>query len=73
MHQNSSKEYLTEIFKLKYFKDTELEKTKEKKKWNQIMLYVGRDLKDDLVPTSLQWAGTLSTRPHCPKPHPPWS
>ena len=30
------------------------------------------NLKDHLVPTSLPWAGTPSTRPSCSKPHPAW-
>jgi len=34
------------------------------------MVWVGRDLKDHLVPTSLPWAGTSSSRPGCSKPHP---
>ncbi|GAB0187406.1 cAMP-dependent protein kinase inhibitor alpha [Grus japonensis] len=38
---------------------------------NHRMVWVGRDLKDHLVPPPLLWAGTLSsTRPGCPKPHP---
>ncbi|GAB0189020.1 centromere protein C [Grus japonensis] len=41
--------------------------------WNHRMVWVGRDLKDHLVPTPLPWAGTPSTRPRCPKPHPTWS
>jgi len=36
------------------------------------MVWVGRDLKDHLVPTPLPWAGTPSTRPGCSKPHPTW-
>jgi len=33
------------------------------------MVWVGRDLKDHLVPTPPPWAGTPSTRPGCSKPH----
>ena len=29
------------------------------------MVWIGRDLKDHLVPNSLPWAGTPSTRPNC--------
>ena len=36
------------------------------------MVWVGRDLKDHLVPPPLPWAGTPSTRPGCSKPHPTW-
>jgi len=36
------------------------------------MVWVGRDIIDCLVPTALPWAGTLSTRPGCSKPHPTW-
>ena len=36
------------------------------------MVWVGRDLKDHLVPTPLPWAGTPSTRPGCSKSHPAW-
>ena len=39
---------------------------------NDRMVWVGRDLKDHLVPTPLPWTGTPSTRPGCPKPHPTW-
>jgi len=35
------------------------------------MAWVGRDLKDHVVPSPLPWAGTPSTRPVCSKPHPP--
>jgi len=31
------------------------------------MVWVGRDLKDHLVPTSLPWARTRSARPDCSK------
>ena len=33
--------------------------------WNHRMVWVGRDLKDHLVPTPLPWAGTSSTSPGC--------
>ena len=36
------------------------------------MAWVGRDLKDHLVPTSLPWAGMPLTRLGCPKPYPTW-
>ena len=36
---------------------------------NHGMVWVGRDLKDHLVPPPLPWAGTPSTRPGCSKPH----
>ena len=36
------------------------------------MVWVGRDLKDHLVPTPLPWAGTLSAKSGCSKPHPTW-
>ena len=36
------------------------------------IVWVGRDLKDHLVPTPSPWAGTPSTRPGCSKPHPAW-
>jgi len=36
------------------------------------MIWVGRDLKDHLVPTRLPLTGTLPTRPGCSKPHPTW-
>jgi len=36
------------------------------------MVWVGRDLKDHLVPTPLPWAGTPYTRPGCSKPCPTW-
>jgi len=36
------------------------------------MLWVGRDLKDHLVPTPMPWAGTPSTRPGCSELHPTW-
>jgi len=36
------------------------------------MLVVGRDLKDDLVPIILPWAGTPSIKPGRSKPHPAW-
>jgi len=36
------------------------------------MVWVGRDLKEHLVQTPLPWAGTPSTTPCCPKPHPAW-
>jgi len=38
---------------------------------NYRMVWVGRDLKD-LVPTSLPWRGTPSTRVGCSKPCPAW-
>lgn len=34
------------------------------------MLWVGWDHKDHLVPISLLWTGTPSSRWHCSKPHP---
>jgi len=34
------------------------------------MVWVESYLKDHLVPASLAWAETPSTRPHCSKPHP---
>jgi len=37
---------------------------------NHGTVWVGRDLTDYLVSTSLPWAGTLSARPGCSKPHP---
>jgi len=36
------------------------------------VVWVGRDLKDHLVPTLLPGAGTPSTRPSCSRPHPAW-
>ena len=36
------------------------------------MVWVGRNLKDHLVPTPLPWTGTSSTRPGCSEPHPTW-
>ena len=36
------------------------------------MVWVGRDLKDHLVPAPLLWAGTSSTRPGCSELHPAW-
>jgi len=36
------------------------------------MVWVGRDLKDHLVPIPLPWAGTSSTRPGCSQLHPAW-
>jgi len=36
------------------------------------MVWIGRDLKDHLVPTLLPWAGTPSTRPGCSDLHPTW-
>jgi len=44
----------------------------EERAQNHRMVWVGRDLKDHLIPTPLPWAGTSSTRPGCPKPHPAW-
>jgi len=42
---------------------------------NHRMVWVGRDLKDHLVPTTLPWAGTPYTRPGCSELHPtcPWT
>jgi len=40
--------------------------------WNHRIVWVGRDLKDHLVPTPLPWAGTAYTRPGCSKPYPAW-
>jgi len=37
------------------------------------MVWVGRELIDYVVPTSLPWAGTPSVRPDFSKPHPTWS
>lgn len=34
---------------------------------NHIMVQVGKDLKDDLVPTPLPWARTPPTAPGCSK------
>ena len=39
---------------------------------NHRMVWIGRDLKDHLVPTFRPRAGTPSTRPRCSKPHPTW-
>ena len=39
---------------------------------NHRMIKVGRDLEDHLVPTTLPWAGTFSTRPGCSELHPAW-
>lgn len=36
------------------------------------MAWVGRDLKDNLVPTSSEWERTSPTRPCCSEPHPAW-
>jgi len=36
------------------------------------MVWVGRDLKDDLGTSLLPWAGTPPTTSGCPKPHPAW-
>ena len=42
---------------------------------NHGMVWVGRDLRDPSVPTSLPQARTPPTRPRCPRPHPtrPWT
>jgi len=37
------------------------------------MVWVGRELRDHLVPTPLPQSGTPPTRPGCSKPHPTWS
>ena len=37
---------------------------------NHRIVWVGKDLKDHLVPVFLPWAGTPSTRPGCSKTHP---
>ena len=34
--------------------------------------WVGKALKDHQIPAPLPWAGTPSTRPGCPEPHPAW-
>jgi len=34
------------------------------------MVWIGRDLKNHLVPTPLPWSGIPSARPGCSKPHP---
>jgi len=39
---------------------------------NHRKVWVGRDLKDHLLPTPLPWAGTPCTRPGCSEPHPTW-
>jgi len=39
---------------------------------NHIMVWVGRDLKDHLLPAPLPWAGTPCTRPGCSELHPTW-
>ena len=39
---------------------------------NHRMVWVGRDLKDHLVPPPLPSAGTSSTRPGCSELHPTW-
>lgn len=39
---------------------------------NHRMPWVGRDLRDQLVPTPPPWAGTRSTKPACSKPHSTW-
>jgi len=39
---------------------------------NHRMIWIRKDRIDHLVPTSLPWAGTPSTRPVCSKPHPAW-
>jgi len=39
---------------------------------NHRMVWVGKDLKDHLVPTPLPGAGTSSTRPGCSEFHPTW-
>ena len=36
------------------------------------MVWLGRDLKDHLVPTSLPWTGTSSTRLGCSELNPTW-
>lgn len=36
------------------------------------MFWIGRGLKDDLIPTPLPWAGAPSVTPGCSKPHPVW-
>jgi len=33
------------------------------------MVWIGRDIRDHLVPNPLPWAGTPSTKPDCSKPH----
>lgn len=40
--------------------------------WAHRMVWDGRDVNYDLVPTLLPRAGTLSTRPGGSKPHPAW-
>jgi len=36
------------------------------------MIWVEKDQKDHLVTTPLPWAGSPTTRPVCPEPHPAW-
>jgi len=40
--------------------------------YNHRTVWLGRNLKDHLVPTLLPWAGTPSTRSDCSKPRPTW-
>jgi len=47
-----------------------LQNRRIKESQNHRMVWVGRDLKDHLVPTPLPWAETPSTKPRCSKPHP---
>lgn len=43
-----------------------------KKGLNHRMVWVKRNLIDPLVKTPLPWAGTLSIRQDCTKPHQTW-
>jgi len=36
------------------------------------MSWAEKALKDDLFSTPLPWAGSATTRPHCPESHPAW-
>jgi len=40
---------------------------------NHRMAWDGKDLRDDLVSTTLPMARSPTTRPGCPEPHPAWS
>ena len=40
--------------------------------WNHRMVWIEKDPKDHLVSTHLTRAGSSTSRPGCPEPHPAW-